>query len=297
MACRRPTSAPTDGATAVALQADGRIVVGGSSGGDFALARYDAAARSTRRSAAMASRPPTSVGSTPATTWRSAPTARSSLVGTHAFGVRRTSPWPATPPGGALDRRSVARRPPTSAAASPPTTAAKASRSRPTAASSSWATAQSQTQFGGYYTRDLQLARYETNGALDRSFSDDGRLETSFYAETLGYGVALESNGRIVAFGKAGERIRARPLQHRRHARRHASPTTASRPPRPRSPSTTSPVSTASCRPTASWWSSGPRPAATSRSRASTATRRTPTRRVPTHRTRNSPEVRPGRRT
>src|SRR4051794_23755500 len=30
------------GGTAVAIQADGRIVVGGSSGGDFALARYDA---------------------------------------------------------------------------------------------------------------------------------------------------------------------------------------------------------------------------------------------------------------
>ena len=32
-----------DGATAVAIQADGRIVVGGRSGDDFALARYDAA--------------------------------------------------------------------------------------------------------------------------------------------------------------------------------------------------------------------------------------------------------------
>ena len=32
-----------DGATAVAIQADGRIVVGGNSGGVFALARYDAA--------------------------------------------------------------------------------------------------------------------------------------------------------------------------------------------------------------------------------------------------------------
>ncbi len=59
------------------------------------------------------------------------------------------------------------------------------------------------TQFGGYYTRDLQLARYETNGALDPSFSDDGRMETSWYADSLGYGVALESNGRIVTFGQA----------------------------------------------------------------------------------------------
>ena len=63
------------------------------------------------------------------------------------------------------------------------------------------------TQFGGYYTRDLQLARYETNGALDRSFSDDGRMETSWYAESLGYGVALESNGRIVTFGQAGSAL------------------------------------------------------------------------------------------
>ena len=61
-----------------------------------------------------------------------------------------------------------------------------------------------QDQFGGYYTRDLQLARYDAGGALDTSFSDDGRLETSFYADTLGYGLAFDSTGRAVAFGKAG---------------------------------------------------------------------------------------------
>jgi uncharacterized delta-60 repeat protein len=61
-----------------------------------------------------------------------------------------------------------------------------------------------QTQFGGLFTRDLQLARYESSGALDSSFSEDGRLETSLYADTLGYGVAVEGDGRIVAFGKAG---------------------------------------------------------------------------------------------
>ena len=32
-------------------------------------------------------------------------------------------------------------------------------------------------------------------------------METSFYAETLGYGVALESNGRIVTFGQAGSAL------------------------------------------------------------------------------------------
>ena len=30
-------------------------------------------------------------------------------------------------------------------------------------------------------------------------------METSLYADTLGYGVAVEANGRIVAFAKAGD--------------------------------------------------------------------------------------------
>ena len=244
----------TDAGQGVAIQADGKIVVAGSSGGNFALARYNAGwrarhvvqrrwhaddrlrrgrrrhrggdpgrrpdrgrgssggisrwlattlrARSTRRSAAMASRPPTSVGSTPATTWRSRPTARSSSWARTPFGggaanfaVARYSA------GGALDRRRG--RPPTSAAASPPTTAAKASRSRPTAASSSWATAQSRRSSAATTRATFSSPATTTSGALDTSFSDDGRLATSFGADTFGYGVALESNGRIVAFGKA----------------------------------------------------------------------------------------------
>ena len=212
----------TDDGQGVAIQADGKIVVAGGSGGNFALARYtaggvldtsfsgdgmqttdfgaaDGAPRwrsrptagswsggspaaisrwlattlrvcSTRRSAAMAGRPPTSVGSTPATTWRSAPTARSSPWAPTRSAERRTSRWPATPPSGALD--------PTFSGDGRLTT--DFGRSQSTYDSGEGVAIQAdgrivvvgygaeQTQFGGYYTRDLQLARYDTNGALDQ---------------------------------------------------------------------------------------------------------------------------------
>ena len=287
-----------DGATAVAIQGDGRIVRRREL--RRRVSRWRATTLtggSTRRSAAMVSRPPArwehssndvAIGADGAIV----------AVGTHAVFNGRAANFAVAryTPGGALAavvdhrlrlepihlrqrrrRRDPGRRP---------------HRRRR-------ATARSRRQFGGYFTRDLQLARYESSGALDfsDSFSDDGRLETSFYADTLGYGLAFDGNGRAVAFGKAGGAFAAGPPQHRRHARRHLLGRRQADRPAPRSPAPTTSVSTASCRPTASWWSSGPRPAATSRSRAFTATRRIPTRRVRTHRKRRSPAVRPGRRT
>ena len=58
--------------------------------------------------------------------------------------------------------------------------------------------------FGSYFPSDFELARYDAKGALDPSFSGDGRQTVDFGGDEFGYDVAVQSNGRIVAFGKAG---------------------------------------------------------------------------------------------
>ena len=158
------------------------------------------------------------------------------VVGTHASptAVRRTSPWRATPPA----VRSTEHR----------TATTDFGCSHSTYDSGEGVAIQAdgrivvvgygaeQTQFGGYYTRDLQLARYETNGALDRSFSDDGRLETSFVCGHVGLwrGAGGQRQDRDLREGRrAPSRSPASTPTARSTPR---SPTTASRPPRPRSP-------------------------------------------------------------
>ena len=71
------------------------------------------------------------------------------------------------------------------------------------------------------------LARYNLDGSLDPSFSDDGLQTTDFLfgGGAEAFDVAIQANGRIVAVGVAGggrhrQRLRARPLQHQRLARR-----------------------------------------------------------------------------
>ena len=54
---------------------------------------------------------------------------------------------------------------------------------------------------GGATGQDFALARYNTNGSLDASFSGDGRKRTSFGAFDVANGVALQGDGRIVAVG------------------------------------------------------------------------------------------------
>ncbi len=56
---------------------------------------------------------------------------------------------------------------------------------------------------GGPTGEDFALARYNTNGSLDASFSGDGRKRTSFSdsASEGANGVALQGDGRIVAVG------------------------------------------------------------------------------------------------
>ena len=48
---------------------------------------------------------------------------------------------------------------------------------------------------------DFALARYNTDGSLDTSFSGDGRKRTSFGGSDSANGVALQGDGRIVAVG------------------------------------------------------------------------------------------------
>jgi uncharacterized delta-60 repeat protein len=54
---------------------------------------------------------------------------------------------------------------------------------------------------GGATDFDFGLARYNTNGSLDTSFSGDGRKRTSFGGPDTAIGVALQGDGRIVAVG------------------------------------------------------------------------------------------------
>ena len=190
-----------DGGTAMAVQADGRIVVGGNSGGNFALARYDANGgldtsfsgdgKQTTDFGGFDSSNDVAIGADGAIV----------AVGTHAFGDLRAANF-------ALARYSAG-----GALVSVQTTDFGHSQSTYDSGEGVAIQAdghivvvgygQEQDQFGGYYPRDLQLARYDVSGALDSTFSDDGRLATSFGADSLGYGVALEGNGRIVAIGKA----------------------------------------------------------------------------------------------
>jgi uncharacterized delta-60 repeat protein len=54
------------------------------------------------------------------------------------------------------------------------------------------------------FTNDFELARYNPDGTLDTSFSDDGRQTTDFLGSDGAYGVALQGDGRIVVAGVAG---------------------------------------------------------------------------------------------
>ena len=57
---------------------------------------------------------------------------------------------------------------------------------------------------GGATGQDFGLARYNTNGSLDTSFSGDGRKRTNFDGHDSANGVALQGDGRIVAVGQGG---------------------------------------------------------------------------------------------
>ena len=55
----------------------------------------------------------------------------------------------------------------------------------------------------GYYS-DFALARYNTNGSLDASFGGDGKITTDFFGiYDSAYALALQPDGKLVAAGKA----------------------------------------------------------------------------------------------
>ena len=176
-----------DRATAVALQADGRIVVGGMSGDDFALARYDAAGaldpsfsgdgQQTTDFGGFDSGHDVAIGAD----------GKIVLMGTHAPGAADFAVARYTA-NGELDPtfNGIGRVTTDFGRSSSTYDSGEGVAIQPDGRIVVMGYGAEFTQFGGFYTRDLQLARYETNGALDRSFSDDGRMETSFYAETLG---------------------------------------------------------------------------------------------------------------
>ncbi len=61
--------------------------------------------------------------------------------------------------------------------------------------------------FPGTPTDDFAIARYNSNGTLDTSFSGDGKQTTDFGGIggfDAGKGVAIQTNGKIIAVGRAG---------------------------------------------------------------------------------------------
>jgi uncharacterized delta-60 repeat protein len=57
---------------------------------------------------------------------------------------------------------------------------------------------------GGSSQSDFALARYNTNGSLDTSFSTDGKLRIDMFDQDEGNGVALQADGRILIAGTSG---------------------------------------------------------------------------------------------
>lgn len=56
---------------------------------------------------------------------------------------------------------------------------------------------------------DFALARYHVNGSLDESFDGDGKLTTDFGAHDTAFGVAIQSDGKIVVVGDTATITRA----------------------------------------------------------------------------------------
>ena len=50
-------------------------------------------------------------------------------------------------------------------------------------------------------TSDFAIARYKSDGSLDLSFDADGRVVTDFGVQEFAFGVAIQTDGRIVAAG------------------------------------------------------------------------------------------------
>jgi uncharacterized delta-60 repeat protein len=57
---------------------------------------------------------------------------------------------------------------------------------------------------------DFVLARYNADGALDTTFSDDGKVTTDFGGDEYGESVVMQSDGKIIVAGGSGDFVVAR---------------------------------------------------------------------------------------
>ncbi len=55
----------------------------------------------------------------------------------------------------------------------------------------------------GGYNYDFVLMRYNSNGSLDTTFSDDGIVSTNFISIDFGYSVTMQNDGKIIMVGYA----------------------------------------------------------------------------------------------
>jgi uncharacterized delta-60 repeat protein len=55
------------------------------------------------------------------------------------------------------------------------------------------------------YNSDIALSRYNTNGNLDNTFGNDGKITTSIDSNSGGYSLAIQSDGKIVLSGHGSD--------------------------------------------------------------------------------------------
>ena len=60
---------------------------------------------------------------------------------------------------------------------------------------------------GGYPNGNIALVRYHPNGSLDTTFSGDGKVTTDFGAWETAYSLAIQSNGKILVAGTTNDQI------------------------------------------------------------------------------------------
>jgi uncharacterized delta-60 repeat protein len=190
-------------ARAVAIQADGKIVVGGGSGGRFALARYHA---NGSLDASFGDGGKITTGIDDAASVRGLAIGRSGAIvaagTTHQgddedFAVVRYGPQ-GRPDSGFSDDGIV-------------TTGLGGSEGGQDVAIQSngrivvVGTKSRCDRFLSFCTNrnaDFALVRYTVSGALDDDFDGDGKVTTGFGAADSAYGVAIQADGKIVAAGK-----------------------------------------------------------------------------------------------
>ena len=186
---------------------------------DFALARYNPTARSTRASPATASRRPTSGATTWRAGWRSRRTARSSRSAAAGAGDFALARYNAE----RLARHELLRR------------RQADDRLRGLRRSASGVALQGDGKIVAVGVDgagdDFALARYNPNGSLDTSFSGDGKQTTDFGGADGANGVALQATARSSRSATPAAATSRSPATTPTARSTRASPATASRRP------------------------------------------------------------------